>query len=262
MTAAGIQVSNLVVEYRSGATVLDSLDLTLDAGSFVVVLGPSGCGKSTLLNCVAGFVLPTSGAVTFNGAVVSGPSRERGMVFQRDVLFPWASVSTNIAFALKAAKVPRAQRKDRIEALLTDVGLSTAVARKLPHELSGGMRQRVGIARALAGSPQVLLMDEPFGALDALTRTQMQDLVIDIWTRHRTTVLFVTHDVDEAIRLATSIVVLDNTGHVAAHIDNPLPRPRDAARIADFPAYAPLRRRLHDLLRPPSTSNARSEASA
>jgi ABC-type nitrate/sulfonate/bicarbonate transport system ATPase subunit len=250
MIPAGIDITGLTVEYAGGTTVLQDLDLTIDAGSFLAVLGPSGCGKSTLLNCVAGFVRPTSGRVSFNGALVTGPGRERGVVFQRDVLFPWASVSGNIAFALRAARVPRTERRARILSLLGDVGLPPDVAKRLPHELSGGMRQRVGIARALANSPQVLLMDEPFGALDALTRAQMQDLVINLWEKTGATIVFVTHDVDEAIRIASSIVVMGADGSIAEFLDNPLPRPRPSSRIAEFTEYAPLRRRLHDLLRP------------
>ena len=249
MIAAGITAEDLTVRYGT-KTVLDGVDLTIEAGEFLAVLGPSGCGKSTLLNSFAGFVRPTSGVVSFNGALVTGPSRERGVVFQRDVLFPWASVSRNVGFALRAAKVPRAQRRQRIAALLESVGLAPEVTNRLPHELSGGMRQRVGIARALANSPQVLLMDEPFGALDALTREQMQDLVIELWERTRPTIVFVTHDTDEAIRIASSIVVMDAHGSIAERFDNPLPRPRTADRIAEFTEYAPLRRRLHDLLRP------------
>ncbi|MGA5461654.1 ABC transporter ATP-binding protein [Mycobacterium sp. NPDC050041] len=250
MTAAGIGIDGLTVRYAGASSVLDHLDLTIDAGTFLAVLGPSGCGKSTLLNCIAGFVTPTGGHVSFNGALVTGPGRERGVVFQRDVLFPWASVGGNISFALRAAKVPRGQRRKRIAELLEAVGLAPDVARRSPHELSGGMRQRVGIARALANSPQVLLMDEPFGALDALTREQMQDLVIDLWQRTGTTIVFVTHDVDEAIRIASSIVVMGADGSIAERLDNPLPLPRTAGRIAEFADYAPLRRRLHDLLRP------------
>lgn len=250
MIPAGIGISRLSVEYAGGQKVLDGIDLNIDAGSFIAVLGPSGCGKSTLLNTVAGFVRPTGGQVQFNGAVVTGPSRERGVVFQRDVLFPWASVGRNIAFALRAAKVPRAQRTERIASLLDSVGLSPDLTTKLPHELSGGMRQRVGIARALANNPQVLLMDEPFGALDALTRTQMQDLVIDLWEQTGTTIVFITHDVDEAIRIASSVVVMGVGGGIAGVIENPLPRPRPASRIAEFSDYAPLRRHLHSLLRP------------
>ena len=249
MIAAGIGIADLTVEYSGSQKVLDGIDLTIDAGAFVAVLGPSGCGKSTLLNTIAGFVRPTGGHVYFNGAVVSGPSRERGVVFQRDVLFPWASVGANIAFALRAAKVPRAQRKMRIDTLLKAVGLPTEITSRRPHELSGGMRQRVGIARALANNPQVLLMDEPFGALDALTRTQMQDLVIDLWEQTGTTIIFITHDVDEAIRIASAVVVMGVGGSIAGIIENPLPRPRPADRVAEFDGYAPLRRQLHDLLR-------------
>lgn len=250
MIGAGIGISRLTVEYAGGSTVLDRLDLTIDAGAFLAILGPSGCGKSTLLNAIAGFVHPTDGQVSFNGALVTGPSRERGVVFQRDVLFPWASVTRNIGFALRAAKVPRAQRHHRITTLLDAVGLTSDVARKFPHELSGGMRQRVGIARALANNPRVLLMDEPFGALDALTRTQMQDLVIELWEQTGTTIVFVTHDVDEAIRIASTIVVMGSRGSIADELENPLPRPRPASRVAEYAEYAPLRRRLHDMLRP------------
>ncbi|MBU9766642.1 ABC transporter ATP-binding protein [Mycobacterium sp. TNTM28] len=250
MTAAGITAAGISVEYPGGKTVLDRLDLTVPAGSFHALLGPSGCGKSTLLNCMAGFVRPSTGHVSFNGARITGPSRERGVVFQRDVLFPWATVSGNIRFALRAAKVPRAQRRDRIAELLDAVELPAEVATKLPHELSGGMRQRVGIARALANSPQVLLMDEPFGALDALTRMQMQDLAINLWEKTSTTIVFVTHDVDEAIRIASSIVIMGSGGTIVDQLDNPLPRPRPADRVAEFSGYAQLRRRLHARLRP------------
>ena len=249
MTAAGIEFDNVTVDYGAGP-VLAKLSLDVPAGSFVALLGPSGCGKSTLLNCVAGFVRPTLGRVAFNGATITGPSRERGVVFQRDVLFPWSSVGGNIGFALRAARVPRRERADRTRVLLEAVGLSPDVARRQPHELSGGMRQRVGIARALANSPQVLLMDEPFGALDAQTRAQMQDLVVDLWQRTDTTVLFVTHDVEESIRIASSVVVLARDGSVADHLTNPLPWPRPASQLGEFAEYAPLRRHLLELLRP------------
>lgn len=249
MIGAGIAIADLTVEYGSGPRVLDGIDLSIDAGSFIAVLGPSGCGKSTLLNAIAGFVRPTAGRIYFNGAVVTGPSRERGVVFQRDVLFPWTSVGGNIRFTLRAAKVPRAQRQERIDTLLKAVGLPTEIAGRRPHELSGGMRQRVGIARALANNPQVLLMDEPFGALDALTRTQMQDLVIDLWRQTGTTIIFITHDVDEAIRIASAVVVMGAGGGITGIVENPLPRPRPADRVAELDGYAPLRRHLHDLLR-------------
>lgn len=249
MTAGGIDIDALTVHYDDGPAVVESLDLSIDGGAFVAILGPSGCGKSTVLNSIAGFVRPSAGSVRFDGAVVAGPGRERGVVFQRDVLFPWASVGSNIEFALRAGKLGRGQRRPRVTELIRAVGLGTDVISKLPHELSGGMRQRVGIARALANNPRVLLMDEPFGALDALTRQQMQDLVIELWDRSATTIVFVTHDVDEAIRIATSVVVMSRRGGIAAHLTNPLPRPRPASRLAEFDGYAALRRRLHDLLR-------------
>lgn len=248
MTAGGIDIVGLTVRYEGGPAVVEDLDLTIHGGAFVAILGPSGCGKSTVLNSIAGFVRPTAGSVRFDGTAVTGPGRERGVVFQRDVLFPWASVGSNIEFALRAGKLGRGLRHARARELIRAVGLDTDVISKLPHELSGGMRQRVGIARALANSPRVLLMDEPFGALDALTRQQMQDLVIALWGRSETTIVFVTHDVDEAIRIATSIVVMNRSGGIAAHLANPLPRPRPASRLAEFDAYAGLRRRLHDLL--------------
>ncbi|MCV7102146.1 ABC transporter ATP-binding protein [Mycobacterium palustre] len=251
MTGGRIEVSGLTVSYRGSATaVLRGVDLVVDGGSFLALLGPSGCGKSTLLNTIAGFVRPAAGVVQFNGAPVTGPGAERGVVFQRDVLFPWASVQTNIGFALRAAKVPRAQRHKRTVELLEDVGLSPSLLGRLPHELSGGMRQRVGIARALAGNPEVLLMDEPFGALDALTRSQMQDLVVELWRRSGTTVVFVTHDVDEAVRIASSIVVMNQHGVLLDQIDNPLPWPRSSGALAELAGYPALRRQLHDQLRP------------
>jgi NitT/TauT family transport system ATP-binding protein/taurine transport system ATP-binding protein len=250
MTASDIDISSLTVRYTSaGRVIVDGLDLAIGAGTFLAILGPSGCGKSTLLNSIAGFVRPTAGLVAFGGVPVTGPGRERGVVFQRDVLFPWASVGSNIGFALRAARVPRGARRDRIAELIGAVGLASDVVDKRPHELSGGMRQRVGIARALANKPRVLLMDEPFGALDALTRQQMQDLVVELWERSHTTIIFVTHDVDEAIRIASSIVVMNESGAIADHITNPLPRPRPASRLGEFDDYAALRRRLHDLLR-------------
>lgn len=251
MTGGRVDVCNLTVGYPGGANaVLRGVDLVVERGSFVAILGPSGCGKSTLLNVIGGFVRPTAGAVLFDGAPITGPGRERGVVFQRDVLFPWASVEGNIGFALRATKVPRAQRRTRVVELLEDVGLAPSLLGRRPHELSGGMRQRVGIARALATNPRVLLMDEPFASLDAQTRSQMQDLVVGLWERTGTTIVFVTHDVDEAVRLASEIVVLGRHGTVVDHLGNPLPRPRQPDSLAELAGYPALRRRLHDQLRP------------
>lgn len=262
VSVRGIDVGGLTVRYDTGPAVVRALDLTIHDGDFVAILGPSGCGKSTLLNAIAGFVRPSAGSVRFDGAEITGPGRERGVVFQRDVLFPWASVGKNIEFALRAGGLDRTVRRGRVGDLMGAVGLGAEVTGKLPHELSGGMRQRVGIARALANSPRVLLMDEPFGALDALTRQQMQNLVIELWERSATTIVFVTHDVDEAIRIATSIVVMNRAGEIAAHLVNPLPRPRPASRLAEFDQYAALRRSLHDLLRTDEYPEAIREESA
>ncbi|MFD5179603.1 ABC transporter ATP-binding protein [Nocardia sp. NPDC058379] len=239
----------LTVDFpRRTRPVLDDLSLTIESGSCTVLVGPSGCGKSTLLDCFAGLRLPTAGVVTEDGVPITGPAPRRGVVFQRDVLFPWCSVRANLDFVLGAAGVPRRARPARIAQLLADVHLPAEVATRRPHQLSGGMRQRVGVARMLAGEPEVMLMDEPFAALDAQTRLHMQDLVTELWSSSGRTVLFVTHDVDEAIRLADHIVVL-GAGRIRARLDNPLPRPRPADRLAELPGYSALRRRLHAELR-------------
>ncbi len=226
---------------------LHDIELTIPDGSFTVFVGASGSGKSTLLHALAGLQKPTEGAVFDNGEPVTGPDPRRGMAFQRDVLFPWMSVADNIEFALVAGDVPRSDRSRRIAELLDVVGLAPDVGRQRPAELSGGMRQRAGIARMLAGDPDTLLMDEPFAALDALTRLRMQDLILDLWARSGRTVVFVTHDVDEAVRLADTIVVLQR-GRIVDRLDNPVPRPRPADVLADLPGYRDTRRTLHHLL--------------
>ncbi len=245
-----IQTDGVTVQF-AGTPIpsLHGIDLTFEEGSFTVLVGPSGSGKSTLLYCLAGLLQPTRGSVTEHGRPVLGPDPRRGMAFQRDILFPWLTVAGNLAFALKASGVPPRQHPERIRGLLADVGLLPEVAEQRPNQLSGGMRQRVGIARMLAGEPEVLLMDEPFAALDAQTRLRMQDLVVDLWSRMRRTVVFVTHDVDEAIRISDRIVVLSE-GRVSSRIDNPLPRPRPAAELAELADYSALRSRLHHELQP------------
>ncbi|MCX4539535.1 ABC transporter ATP-binding protein [Streptomyces sp. NBC_01565] len=198
------------------APVLDATDLEFASGSFTALLGPSGCGKSTVLGTVAGFVRPTTGRVTVAGTPVDGPGADRGVVFQHYALFPWRSARGNVEFALRRLGLPRAERRRRALAALAEVGL-TEGAEKYPAQLSGGMQQRVALARALAAEPEVLLMDEPFGALDALTRTRMQALLRELWQRTGTTVLFVTHDIDEALALADRVVVLGGSpGRVLA----------------------------------------------
>lgn len=209
--------------------VLDTVDLEIQPGEFVCLLGPSGCGKSTLLNAAAGFVKPTTGSVRFGGREVTGPSPERGMVFQEYALFPWMSVAENVAFGLVARGEPAARIRARVDDLLARLRLSE-FADRWPRDLSGGMRQRVAIARVLALDPPCLLMDEPFGALDALTRRSLQDELLQLWSELGKTVLFVTHSIEEAILLADRIVVMTHRpGNVKRDCRVELARPRDPA---------------------------------
>ncbi len=240
-----IQTHDLVVQFPGQREpTLKNISLTVPDGSFAVLVGASGSGKSTLLHCLAGLIAPTSGTVTDNGEPVTEPHPRRGVAFQRDVLFPWMTVADNIDFALTARHLAKAERQEQIRILLDLVGLRADVARQRPTELSGGMRQRVSIARVLAGEPSVMLMDEPFAALDALTRLRMQDLLIGLWTRLNRTIVFVTHDIDEAIRLGDTVSVLRD-GRIADHIVNPLSRPRPADALADQPGYSEIRKTLH-----------------
>ncbi|THA81756.1 ABC transporter ATP-binding protein [Streptomyces sp. A0592] len=210
-----VRLEGLSVRYGA-APVLQKTDLELPAGSFTALLGPSGCGKSTVLGAVAGFVPPATGQVTAGSRPVRGPGPDRGVVFQHYALFPWRTARGNVEFALKRLGLPRAERRRRALEALAEVGLADGTD-KYPAQLSGGMQQRVALARALADEPEVLLMDEPFGALDALTRTRMQRLLRELWQRRGTTVLFVTHDIDEALALAQRVVVLGGTpGRVLA----------------------------------------------
>nr|WP_232835640.1 ABC transporter ATP-binding protein [Actinocorallia populi] len=192
---------------RDRVLALGPVDARIEAGEFVVIVGPSGCGKSTLLRLVAGFAPPSEGTVHVDGAPVAGPGPDRGVVFQQPRLFPWLSVRRNVEFGLRTTGVPRAERRARSAGLLELVGLGDSAARR-PYELSGGMQQRAAIARALAPDPAILLMDEPFAALDALTRERLQEEIRRIWQATGKTVLFVTHSVDEAVFLGTRILVL------------------------------------------------------
>jgi NitT/TauT family transport system ATP-binding protein len=218
---------------------LDGISLTIHEGEFVALLGPSGCGKSTLLNLLAGFEKTTEGTLLFDGETVTRPGPDRGVVFQEAALFPWLNVWQNVVFGPQVQGVARADYESRARDLLKLVGLE-AFADALPVQLSGGMRQRVGIARVLAMSPRALLMDEPFGALDAQTRLSMQQLLLDVWQSLGTTVLFVTHDIDEAILLSDRICVMTaRPGRIMRTIPIALPRPRSIASLTspEFMAY-------------------------
>jgi NitT/TauT family transport system ATP-binding protein len=211
----------------AGTAVVDDFTLEVRPGEILVLAGPSGCGKSTLLRALAGLLPPRAGRILADGTPVTGPDRDRAMVFQDDALLPWRTVRANIELALKLRGMPRAGRRERAQRWIEEVGL-TGFGDHLPKRLSGGMRQRVQLARGLAGAPRAVLMDEPFGALDSRTRATMQRLLIDTWHTHPTTVVFVTHDVDEALLLGDRIVVLGRAGQPPRALLT-VPRPRDPA---------------------------------
>jgi taurine transport system ATP-binding protein len=205
-----IEISNLRSVYGKGEdsiVALEDIDLEIRKGEFVVVLGPSGCGKSTLLKTIAGYIKPSSGKCLMQGEIIKGPDWHRGVVFQSSTLYPWMSVKDNVEFGPKMRDLPKEEIKEIREYFLEQVNL-TGFGDKATFELSGGMKQRVALARVLANYPQVILMDEPFGALDALTRNNMQRLIRKIWKENNSTIFFITHDVDEALALATRIVVM------------------------------------------------------
>lgn len=222
-------------------TALDRV--SLDIEEFVTVVGPSGCGKSTLMNIAAGLVTPTSGWVTVDGEEVHGPGPDRGVIFQQYALFPWLTVRGNVEFGLRLAGMPRARRREVAEHYIDLVGLSD-FADALPKTLSGGMKQRCAIARAYAVDPKILLMDEPFGALDALTRVQLQDQLLQTWSSDRRTVMFITHDVDEAVYLARRVVVMAaRPGRIQQVIEVDLPYPR-TEEIRLSPEFAAIRNQV------------------
>jgi NitT/TauT family transport system ATP-binding protein len=210
----------------SRVVALDDVDLTIPAGQFVSIIGPSGCGKTTLLNLVAGLVDPTSGAIETKDGAVKGPGPDRGVVFQKDTVFPWMRVIDNVEYGLRSRGVPKGERRAVAEHFLGEVGLSH-VARSWPRELSGGMLKRVAVATVFANGADLLLLDEPFGALDYVTKRQLHQVLLQLWGEgeRRRTVLFVTHDVDEAMILSDRILVLGE-GHVAEDVLLDLPRPR------------------------------------
>jgi NitT/TauT family transport system ATP-binding protein len=251
--AAGgrITAEGLCIELGRGADRFEALhDVFFEAqpGEFICLLGPSGCGKSTLLGALAGHVEPSRGVLAVDGAPVTGSGPERGLVFQHHTLFPWLRVVDNVAYGLRMRGVAGPERRERATRLLEQVGLRE-FARHYPVQLSGGMQQRVEIARVLINEPRVLLMDEPFGALDALTRLRMQELLVGLWSARRPTVVFVTHDIDEALFLADRILVLSpRPGRLVDVLTVPAARPRTADWLTD-PRFAGLKRHCLALLR-------------
>jgi NitT/TauT family transport system ATP-binding protein len=227
---------------------LESLSLEVRAGEFVSVLGPSGCGKSTILNVVAGFVRPTRGKVLLDGSPIIAPGADRGVVFQQPALFPWKTVRQNIMLGPLAAGRPRGEAEETARQYMAMVGL-TEFADHYPESLSGGMQQRVGIARALANKPAVLLMDEPFGALDAQTRQLMQEGLLRVWEELHTTLLFVTHDIDEAVFLADRVVLMSaRPGRILADITVPISRPRREEDVL-HPEFLAIKKSCRELIR-------------
>jgi NitT/TauT family transport system ATP-binding protein len=219
-------------------TAIRDISLTVEAGDFVSVVGPSGCGKTTMLNTIAGFLPPTAGQIRVDGRTVSGPGPDRGVVFQSFALFPWRTVLDNVAFGPKMRGVPKAKRHEIAREYLALAWLSHA-AERYPNELWGGMQQRVGVVRALANEPDVLLMDEPFASVDAQTRMTLQEELTRIWAQRRPTVLFITHDVGEAVFLANRVIVLSH-GSVLDDIAIELPRPRAWDALIEDAAYKAL----------------------
>ena len=234
-----------------GKTILDGVDLGIAAGEFLCIIGASGCGKTTALRLAAGLYQPTRGRVTLDGQTMTAPRRDVAIVFQDygKALLPWRNAAGNVSLALEAAGVPAAQRETRIEDLLVKVGLPYH-ADKYPAEMSGGMQQRLQIARCLAQEPKVLLMDEPFGALDAMTRQGLQDEVLALVKASGVTVIFVTHDLEEAIYLGDRVVgLLPHPGRIGIDVAIDLPRPRDQLATREMPEFLALRRKLFDFIK-------------
>jgi NitT/TauT family transport system ATP-binding protein len=223
-------IENVHKVFSSGdkeVVALKGISLTINNGEFVALLGPSGCGKSTLLNIIAGFSPATSGTVVANGVEVAWPGPDRGMVFQEYALFPWMTVAQNVSFGLEIKKLPKQEIKHKVDALLAKLQLSD-FRHRFPKDLSGGMKQRVAIARVLALDPPMMLMDEPFGALDAITRRDMQDELLRIWMEFRKTIIFVTHGIEESIYLADRVAVMTyRPGTIKRIIPVDMSRPRD-----------------------------------
>ena len=244
-------VSKVYPTKKGSFTVLDGVNLTVQEGEFICVIGHSGCGKSTLLNMISGFAFPTHGEVRVQGKRITKPGPDRMVVFQNYALLPWRTAFENIYLAVHAVYPNKSQAEKRsiVREHLAMVGLSEAADKK-PPQLSGGMRQRVSIARALAIRPQVLILDEPFGALDAITKEELQEELLKIWNEHRCTVLMITHDIDEALFLADRLVMMTNgpAAKIGEIMQIPFSRPRDRARIMEDPQYYKLRNQALDFL--------------
>ncbi|WP_206047018.1 ABC transporter ATP-binding protein [Noviherbaspirillum denitrificans] len=247
-----IDIEHLHIRLGKGKQEFEALQdvsMSIRPGEFICLLGPSGCGKSTLLGALAGHLRPSKGTISLDGRPVDGPASERGLVFQQHTLFPWKKVLDNVAFGLKMKGVPRAERRTQARELLELVGLK-GFENVYPSQLSGGMQQRVEIARVLINHPRVMLMDEPFGALDAQTRLKMQELLLDVWSRIQTTIVFITHDIDEALFLADRILVMSpRPGRIIETLELDFARPRHTGLVTS-PEFTRLKRHCLELLHP------------
>lgn len=246
-----VDVKDFALSYETlngSVEAVSNTNIHIEPGEFVSIVGPSGCGKSTLLNAVAGFLKPTQGTVTVDGEPIKGPGADRGMVFQQYSLFPWKTVGQNVEFGMKMRGIHKSKREQAARTLLGLAGLESFI-NHYPERLSGGMKQRVGIVRALATGPKVLLLDEPFGALDAQTRVIMQQILTNMWQRLKISVLFVTHDIDEAIFLSDRVYCMTaRPGSIKAEVPIPLERPRQQSMMMSSEFLA-LRRGLMSLIR-------------
>jgi NitT/TauT family transport system ATP-binding protein len=247
---SAIEVRNISMVFRTRrgeVQAIDDVSLEIPDAHFACIVGASGCGKSTLLNIMAGLIRPTAGAVLLDGHQIHGPAVDRGMVFQKYTLFPWLRVRENIEFGPRLKSTPKTERRAIADSLLAEMGLSE-FANAYPKELSGGMQQRVAIARALANDPKVLLMDEPFGALDALTRASAQRFLTGLWEQHRRTICFVTHDIDEAIFLGDTIFVMSpRPGRLRQIVSVDIARPRSLGDIGTA-RFAELKLQILELI--------------
>jgi NitT/TauT family transport system ATP-binding protein len=256
-----LELRNIDMVFGAGESkvhAVTDVSLNVQPGEFVSLIGPSGCGKSSLLAVLAGFTKPTCGSATLNGSPIKKPGSDRGVVFQQYSLLPWLTVRKNVEFGLRMKGVARTQRQDAARQLLSLAGLS-AFENHFPDQLSGGMKQRIGIVRALATNPEVLLMDEPFGALDTQTRSVMQEILTDMWQQFRISVFFITHDIEESVFLSDRIYVMTaRPGRIKAEIKVPLPRPR-TSEMTRTPEFVALVHELKGLIRGESLAAMKSE---